>query len=282
MSRQPRIIADGFLFPEGPRWHGDSLWFSDCHAGSVVNIDVDGTLLERFDVPGKPSGLGWLPDGDMLIVSIDEIRLYRRHPDKRLTIHAELSPFHDFFSNDMVVDGRGNAYVGAVGFRMGSEPIRTTVLALVRPDGSTAVAADEMLTPNGTVVTPDGKRLIVAESQRRCLTSFAIAEDGTLHDRSLFAQLDQADIPDGICLDAEGCIWVASPFTSSVLRVDQTAGVVDRITLERRPYACALGGPGRGTLFICCAPDHDHEVTKHAKQGAIAALETDVPGAGYP
>lgn len=279
----PQIIADNFLFPECPRWRDGTFWFSDCHDGKVIQLSADGELLDSFSVPGKPSGLGWLPDGQMLIVSIGELCVYRRDSGGELHRHGDLSAFHRFHSNDMVVDRNGNAYVGEVGFRMGIDEPRETAVVLVRPDGSVDAAAQSLFTPNGSVISEDGKTFIVAESAANRLTAFTIASDGKLIDRRLFAEFEKADIPDGICLDAEGCVWIASPFTNSVARVSERDGIVDRITVpDNRVYACMLGGADRRDLYICCAPTHDTRKTAALRGGAIALARVAVPGSGFP
>ena len=158
-------LLEGLAFPECPRWHEGSLWFSDCHDGKVVRMEPGGGVLETFKVPGGPSGIGWLPDGDMLIVSIGDLCVYRRRPNGELRRHANLSAHHRFHTNDMVVGRDGNAYVGEVGFRWDQEEPRSTCLLLVRPDGSVEVAADDVMTPNGSVITDDGRTLILAESR---------------------------------------------------------------------------------------------------------------------
>ena len=249
----------------------------------VIRIEPGGRALDQFEVPGGPAGLGWLPGGDMLIVSMGELCIYRRGPDGALSRHADLSGHHRFHANDMVVDGVGNAYVGEVGFRGGEEDPRTTVVLLVRPDGTVQVAAEDMLTPNGSVVTPDGRTLVVAESLRKTLIAFTIGADGTLTDRRLFAQLGADQVPDGICLDAEGCIWVTSPRASAVMRVSPTGKVMEELPTEaRRPYACMLGGADGRDLFICLAGSHDPEETRRARNGVIGVVRVATPGAGYP
>ena len=276
-------VLDGLVFPECPRWRDGSLWFADCHDGRVINMAPDGRVLDSFEVSGGPSGIGWLAGGDMLIVSIGDLCVYRRGSDGIISRHADLSAHHRFHTNDMVVDDVGNGYVGEVGFRVGEEEPRSTCLLLVRPDCSVEVAAEDLMTPNGSVITADGQTLIVAESRRMRLTAFTIAADGTLTDRRLFAQLGPSQVPDGICLDEEGCIWVASPRACSVLRVSPAAGVIEEIPIEgAKPYACMLGGTDRRDLFICLASDHDPEHTRVARSGAIAVARVAVAGCGYP
>ncbi len=188
-----------------------------------------GETRETFDVPGGPSGRGWIPGGAMLIVSIGALCVYRRGVGGALTRHADLSGHHRFHTNDMVVDSAGNAYVGEVGFRGDTEEPRFTSLLLVRPDGSVRVAADDLMTPNGTVITADGRTLIVAESRLKRLTAFTIAGDGALTGRRVFAQLGPDSVPDGICLDESGSIWFASPREHAVLRVNPSGIVTDKL-----------------------------------------------------
>ena len=282
MDYRARTIATGFAFPEGPRWHGGLLWFSDQHNRKVHALEPGGAVVEAFDVSGQPSGLGWLPNGDMLVVSMLERVLYRRHAGA-LKRHADLASAHPFQSNDMVVDRAGRAYVGNIGFDFehGAEPVSTNI-ALVEPDGSVSVAASDLMCPNGTVITPDGKTLIVGESMGRRLTAFDVGQDGKLSNRRIFADLGE-HVPDGICLDQEGCIWVASPYASAVVRVSPGGQIVGRVPIENgNPYACILGGESGEILFICCAPHHDPKETLAAMGGRIDVAGAPAPRAGWP
>jgi sugar lactone lactonase YvrE len=283
-SADLRVIRDGLVFPECPRWRDGVLWFSDCHDGKVIALNPDGRVLESFEVPGGPAGLGWLPDGRLLAVSMADICIYRREADGRMARHADLSGLHRFHTNDMTVDAAGNAYVGEVGFRIGKEETRTTCIALARPDGTVEAAAEGVITPNGAAISPDGKTFIVAESWVRRVTAFDVASDGKLTKGRLFCQLGENDIPDGLCLDAEGCVWAAAPFSSSVIRISPTQGVVERLATDAagRPYACVFGGADRRDLYICCAPDHDPKAVRAARAGKIAVARLDVAGAGVP
>jgi sugar lactone lactonase YvrE len=276
-------VLDGLVFPEGPRWHDDRLWFSDMHDHRVVRFDpATGSAETVVEVEQQPSGLGWLPDGRLLVVAMRDRRLLRLDADG-LHEHADLSGIATFHCNDMVVDGQGRAYVGNFGFNFeeGEAPT-TAAMALVRPDGTVELAADELAFPNGTVITPDGVTLIVAESTAARLTAFTIATDGSLYDRRVFAQLDGV-FPDGICLDAEGAVWVASPFGHVVVRVREGGEVTDRIDVgELNAYACMLGGPSRTTLFICIGPTHDSEEGRKLRGARIDAVDVNVPGAGWP
>jgi sugar lactone lactonase YvrE len=275
-------LMRGLMYPECPRWHGDSLWFSDQHAGVVHRIDATGRSLLTLTVPGQPSGLGWLPNGSLLIVSMLEHRVYRWN-GRELIVHADLASVHPFHSNDMVVSVDGDCYVGNIGFDFyaGAAP-QTTVIARVDMNGRVQVAADDLLCPNGTVISADGSRLIVAESLAHRLTEFRRLADGTLRERREFAVLGD-HVPDGICLDAEGCVWAASPFSQSVIRVRDGGEIIDRVRIaDGNPYACVLGGPERKDLYICVATDHMPEVTRARRGGRIDVARVAVPGAGLP
>lgn len=276
-----RVLLDGLRFPEGPRWHEDRLWFSDMHSGSVIAVSMDGHAETIVDVDAEPSGLGWLPDGRLLVVSMKDRRLLRLDTDG-LTEVADLSSHASFHCNDMVVDSYGRAYVGNFGFDLhGGDAPKTANLVLVHPDGRTEVAADEMSFPNGAVITPDGRTLIVGETFGGRLTAFDVSDDGRLHGRRVWAQLE-GSVPDGICLDEEGAIWLASPIDhGGVLRVREGGEVTDRIAVEHEAFACMLGGSERRTLFICTAPDSHPEKTE-ARGGRIETVSVDVPGAGLP
>jgi sugar lactone lactonase YvrE len=275
------VLLDGLAFTEGPRWHEDRLWFSDIHAQRVMAVDLEGRAETICEVPGLPSGLGWLPDGRLLIVSATERRLLRLEPTGPV-LHADLGGLASFHCNDMVVDGAGRAYVGNFGFDLwsGASP-RPAEIILVEPDGAARVVAEELAFPNGTVITPDGLTLIVGESFGACLTAFDVLADGALAKRRVWARLERA-VPDGICLDAETAIWVASPISGEVLRVREGGEVVERIPVERQAFACMLGGPERRTLFICTAGSSDPEECRANRDSRIEVVDVDVPGVGWP
>jgi sugar lactone lactonase YvrE len=276
-----RVLLDGLRFPEDPRWRDGRLWFSDMHDGRVLALSPDGGLETVAVLDDEPSGLGWLPDGRLLVVSLNARKLLRREADGRLVEHADLSAVLPFKANDMVVDARGRAYVGNFGFDLNAgEPAVATTMALAHPDGRVELAAQDLSFPNGTVITPDGRTLVVGETFAARLTAFDVADDGTLSGRRVWAQLEKA-VPDGICLDAEGAIWVASPVSKGVLRVREGGAVVDRVDVETNAYACMLGGPDRRTLFVCTAETHDPAKTG-ARRGRIEAVPVAVPGAGLP
>jgi sugar lactone lactonase YvrE len=275
-----RTLLEGLRFPEGPRWHDGAFYFSDMHAGQVLRISADGKAETVAEVPNDPSGIGWLPDGRMLVVSMKDRRLLRQEPDGLVEV-ADLSSVATWHCNDMVVDAAGRAYVGNFGFDLhaGGAP-RKAAMALVHPDGRIETAAEDLSFPNGTVITPDGKTLIVGESFGGCLTAFDIDADGRLSNRRLWAQLEGA-VPDGICLDADGGIWVASPVSASLLRVLEGGEVTDRIAVETQAFACMLGGEDGRTLHICTAGDSDPAKTG-VRDGKIEVVEVDVPRAGLP
>lgn len=285
MARTGRTVIEGLGFSEGPRWHDGRLWFSDVGAAAVFALDpVDGEAEEVHQVPTRPSGLGWLPDGRLLVVSMTDRRLLRSDPDGTTLIeHADLSDLASSDCNDMVVDGRGNAYVGNTGFSLTAQPIepRPAEVVLVRPDGSAEVVDDQVMFPNGSVVTPDGDTLVVAETFGGCLTAFTIGANGGLSDRRTWAEIPGA-APDGICLDAEGAIWVADATSASCLRVAEGGAVLDQVDVgPQQAFACALGGTDRATLFVCAADGFDGNAIQR-RTGRIVAFDVDVPGAGWP
>jgi sugar lactone lactonase YvrE len=282
-ARTTTIVADGFAFPEGPRWHDDRLWFSDQHDRRVVAIDTDGKSETIVEVPQQPSGLGWLTDGRMLVVSMIDRRVLRLEPDGTLALHADLATLARSQCNDMVVDATGRAYVGTFGFDIytGETPRNTCVIA-VEPDGTARVAADDISFPNGSVITPDGRTLLVGESMGGRVTAFDIDADGNLSNRREWAKLHGATV-DGMCLDAERAVWTACPATGRCLRIREGGDVVDEVKgTHAGAYACMLGGPDRRTLYLCTAPSHVPDESRAAHQGRIEAVVVDVPGAGLP
>jgi sugar lactone lactonase YvrE len=276
------IVLEDLLFPEGPRWREGRLFFSDQHDHRVVAMDPDGKAETIVEVAEQPSGLGWLPDGRMLVVSMLDRRVLRLEGG-RLVEHADLSALATGACNDMVVDAAGRAYVGHFGFDMyGGEGPQDASLILVQPDGSVSVAAEGMAFPNGTVITPDGATLIVGESWGVRLTAFTIGEAGGLSGRREFAKLEGA-APDGICLDAEGAVWVACPFTGRCLRVKDGGEILAEVkTSYDSAFACMLGGDDRRTLYICTAPDHVPSEVRKQRGGRIEQVRVEVPGAGLP
>lgn len=279
--RTLKTLIDGLAFPEGPRWRDGKLIFSDMHGHQVLAVDMAGKSSVVCEVPAQPSGLGWLPDGRMLVVSMTDRKLLRLDPEGLKTVAdiAKLAPFH---CNDMVVDSKGRAYIGNFGFDLhANEKPRGTTLVMVTPDGSARIVAEDMMFPNGAVITPDGKTLIVGESFGRVLTAFDISADGSLSGRRVWANLGD-NVPDGIGLDAEGAIWVACPTKSEVIRVKQGGEVSERFKVQTDAFACILGGPDGRTLFVATANDSDPEKCRAQRSGRIEITQVEVPHAGLP
>ena len=295
VRRDVEQVADGFSFIEAPRWHDGRLYFSDFHTHRVHVLERDGTVGTVCEVPGRPSGLGFDPDGRLLVVSMTDRRLLRLDGG---TLHelADLSDHAPFHLNDMVVDAAGRAYVGNFGSDHHREGIRPTRLLRVDPDGRIAVAAEGLVFPNGTVIAPDGRTLVVAESFAFRLTAFDVAPDGTLSGRREWARFadatatemaevfaSEATLADGICLDAEGAIWVAHARGSGALRVREGGEVVDVVdTGDLSVFAVALGGDDRRTLYMCAGPPHGEVDPSATRLGRLLACRVDVPGAGIP
>ena len=265
-----RTLLGGRAFLEGPRWHDGALYVSDMHAHEVLRVATDGAVdvLERLDA--APSGLGWLPDGSMLIVSMDDRRILRRGDDGSLTQHADLSELASHAINDMVVDGAGHAFVSQFGCDLfGGEVPKPAPLLRVDPDGSAHEVTDGLRFANGMVVTADGRTLVVAESAGRCLTAFSLAPDGALSDRRPWADLPETDYPDGICIDAEDAIWVSCPASDRFVRVRAGGEVTDIVeTRGRHAIACALGGDDGRTLFCCTSTTVGEPDKSRATRGA--------------
>jgi len=276
-----RTIAEGYSFTEGPRWHEGRLYFSDFYTHRVLAVDGEGRVEVIATVPGQPSGLGWLPDGRMLVVSMLDRKLLRQEGDGRLVEHADLSKIATYHCNDMVVDAQGRAYVGNFGsdIESGNKLVKAN-LAFVDTDGSVSVAAEDLAFPNGAVITPNGKTLIIGETFGRCLTAFDIADDGGLSNRRIWANL-HPHIPDGICLDAEGAIWLADPANNCVVRVAEGGDVLQKIEMGNGTFACMLGGEDRKTLFVCTAAGSGSKAEERLT-AKIEACEVSVPGVGCP
>ncbi len=276
---QTRTLLDDLGFPEGPRWHDGRLWFSDFHDQRIRTLTPDGVLETALELDDAPSGLGWTPGGDLLVVSMERRALLRRTADG-VHEHADLRGLTRFRANDLVVDARGGAYVSSFGFDLmaGAAP-EPTVLVRVEPYGRVGVAAEDVLFPNGMALTDDGRLLVVAETYGARLTAFDVAPDGALSGRRVFAQLPGI-APDGICLDAEGQVWVATARTPEVLRGRESGEVTERVRIGSGSlsYACMLGGAGGRTLFVCTAPTY----LPGPRQGRIEVVEVEVGRAGRP
>ena len=277
-----RPLLDGLVFPEGPRWRDGRLWFSDMHAQEVVAVTPGGEREVVARVPGNPSGLGWLPDGRLLIVSMEDRRLLRQEADGSLVEHADLSALATGRCNDMIVDAAGRAYVGHFGFDLHERArFAEASLIAVAPDGQASVAAAPLRFPNGTVITPDGGTLVVGETFGGRLTAFDVGDDGALSNRRVWAELGVP--PDGICLDAEGCIWVAVPRPGGFLRVAEGGEVRARVDLEGwGGYACMLGSEDGRTLFLLEARTADPAEMSGRGNGRIRTMQVDAPRSGLP
>ncbi|QQS11035.1 MAG: SMP-30/gluconolactonase/LRE family protein [Rhodospirillales bacterium] len=282
MAAKLETVMDGLTFAEGPRWHDGRLWFSDFYSHRVIAVEAGGKSETIVEVPQRPSGLGWTPAGDLLIVSMLD-RALLRFAGGRLSPYADLSALATGPCNDMVVDAKGRCYVGNFGFdRHKGEAQRTTCLARVDPDGTVSRAADDLMFPNGTVITPDGRTMVVAETFGSKLTAFDVAADGTLSNRRLFADLPGI-FPDGICLDAEGGVWVTDARGPDTVRVFDGGRIAERIPAGegRHAFACMLGGADRRTLYLCTNVASGPAVAEK-RAGRIDAVRVDVPGAGLP
>jgi sugar lactone lactonase YvrE len=272
------VLADGLVFAEGPRWRDGRLWFSDMHGEAVYTTTPAGETVRQLALPGKkPSGLGFLPDGSTLVVSMTDRMLLRLDRDGTWSTYARLDGLVDDEVNDMVVAPDGTAYVGSY-----STAPDAGVLIRVAPDGSASIAATGLDFPNGTVLTPDGATLIVAESKARRFTAFDRDGSGRLSGRRVVATTPDA-APDGIALDAEGGIWAGFPLAHEFRRVLPGGEVTDRIGMEdKMAIACALGGPDRCTLFLLSAAGWDATSLAGARTSTVEAVRVSVPGAGTP
>jgi sugar lactone lactonase YvrE len=292
------VLASGYTYLEGLRWHDGRLWASDFYTGQVIAVDLQGRVEVICRVLQQPSGLGWLPDGRLLISSMKDRKLLRREPDGTLTQHADLSALTGGPINDLVVDDQGRAYVGNFGFDlMAGEPVATTTLVRVDTDGVAQVVADGLCFPNGSFITPDGKTLIVNETFGNRISEFDILANGALgprRDWANFGALPESDDlsvligasaigPDGGALDAEGALWVADAIGKRIVRLARGGKILEQIdTGELGIFAAALGGPDGKTLFMAAAPDFIEANRRAKPEGRILVTEVDVPHAGRP
>ena len=295
-DRKLATLVGGGAFFESPRWHKGRLWVSDYWRHKVLAISPDGTTESVAQVPGSPSGLGWLPDGTLLVVSMLDSKLLRVE-NGATVLHADLSAHSGPQSNDMVVDAAGRAYVGTIDFESFAD-MPTTNLVRVDPDRSVSVAADGLLFPNGSVITPDGSTLIIAESWAQRLTAFDLEPDGSLANRREWAGFAPPQAagtpgqpaqwscaPDGIALDAEGAIWVADAANKRAIRVRQGGQILEEIGAGGLDViACALGGDDGHTLFLCTTPDFrlPPEEAARTRPARILTCRVEVPHAGRP
>ncbi len=285
------VLTQGLYFGEGPRWHEGRLWFSDFYAHAVKSVGADGVQRTELEIDDQPSGLGWLPDGRLLLVSMAEMKLLRQDDDG-LKVHADLSEYSAHLCNDMVVDTLGRAWVGNFGFdldalikekgvedALASHP--ATNLVRVDPDGSVHLASPDMHFPNGTVITPDGKTLIVAETLSMCLTAFDIEADGSLFNRRVWAEVGMR-APDGICLDEAGNVWVANALAAECVLLAQGGEILQSVETSQPCFACMLGGEDGRTLHMVTAQSSDKGIASAEAMGKIEIARVDVAGAGCP
>ena len=289
MAEEPTVaelLLSGIAFGESPRWHDGRLWFADWGAQEIVAVDLDGKseVMVRVDFPSFPLSFDWLPDGRLLLVAARDGRLLRREPDGSLVTHAELSRLagHGHPWNEIVVDGRGNAYINNIGFDFPGGEFAPGMLALLARDGPARQVADGIAFPNGMAVTADNSTLIVAESYASKLTAFDIGPDGSLANRRTWAELP-GDHPDGICLDADGAAWYADVGNKHCVRVREGGEVLQTVTLDRGCFACMLGGDDGRTLFIVAQEWGGAEQAPGGERtGQVVIAQAPAAGAGRP
>jgi len=282
-------FVSGLFFGECPRWHDGRLWYSDFFDHAVCSVAPDGERRVEVAFDGEPAGLGWLPDGRLLVNSRLDRAVVRREADGTLVRHGDLTPWATWHGNDMVVAANGQAYAGNFGFDLdglydGSvEASAITPASLVRvdPDGTSCEAAADLAFPNGTVISEDGATLVVAESMGGRLTAFDRAADGALTNRREWAA-PPGLAPDGICLCADGSIWVSNALAPECVRVAEGGEVLERVVTSQNCYACMLGDDDRRTLYLITAPDSHAAKARAARHGAIEKARTTLPGAGLP
>ncbi|MBK5223055.1 MAG: SMP-30/gluconolactonase/LRE family protein [Acidimicrobiia bacterium] len=283
-ERALHTLFEGGSFFEGPRWHDGAWWVSDFYAGLVRTISPEGDVDEVLHLSTQPSGLGWLPDGSLLVVSMTDRTLRRWTPEGGLVVHADLSSHAGGHLNDMVADAQGRAYVGNFGFDlMGGGDATPADLVRVDPDGSVTVVASDLMFPNGAVITPDGSTLIVGETMGLRYTAFDIDADGGLSGRRTWAELDGI-APDGCALDADGQIWAADAVGNRCVRIAEGGQVTDEVAAPDGLgiFACMLGGSAGTTLLMCAAPDYFEHNRRDTTEAVLLTVEVDVARAGLP
>ncbi|MGA2321030.1 MAG: SMP-30/gluconolactonase/LRE family protein [Solirubrobacteraceae bacterium] len=298
-ARELSTLLEGGAFFEGPRWHDGRWWVSDFYRGLVMTVAPDGSTAEVMSVEQQPSGLGWMPDGSLLAVSMKDQRLLRRSPAGEVTVHADLAAHCGGHLNDMVVDSQGRAFVGEFGFDlMAFADPAPAKLMRVDPDGSVSVLADDLLFPNGLVITPTGDTLIVGETAGARYTAFKLAADGSVSDRRVWAQVAETPelgpleqtlsklrfAPDGCTLDGDGCIWAADALGARCARVAPGGEIVDEIPAPEGLgiFACMLGGEDGRTLLLCAAPDFLEANRAQAREAVLLSTVVETPHAGLP
>jgi sugar lactone lactonase YvrE len=290
---EPTLFVDGLVFPEGFRWYGGRLWLSDIHAHRVLSFTEDGAAASEMQLDDAPSGIGFLADGTPYVAMMRTCQLLRLGPDGP-TVHADLAQAPGDMLNDVVFDPTGRCWVDlrADPFHYDESHKRTEWVATVGPEGDWAVATDTVIAPNGMALSPDGRTLVLAETRAHRLTAFTVGDTGVLEDQRLFAQLSDDMYPDGICMDAQGAIWVAAGFNGAVLRVHEGGAVSERISFDDRwAVTCVLGGEDRRTLYVAvtaCTMElwatlvRAEDDAKSTAKGTVYSTRVAVPGAGAP
>jgi sugar lactone lactonase YvrE len=276
------VLIDGLGFGEAPRWHEGKLWLSDIALGRVLSIGLDGAVEEICTVEGAPSGLGWLPDGRMLVVSMHDRTVLRLEADGRLEVHTDASDLVSADLNDMVVDPDGRAYVSNFGYDAATEERATTGIVLVQPDGVAEMLDLGLWRPNGMGISADGSTFVVAETRIHRVRAFDIAAGGRLEGGREIADLGSGSWADGLCVDEADGIWVADPMGSRCVRVEEGKGITHDIETDVPCVACILGGDDRRTLFLVEAPVRPMSEGAADPRGRVEYLRVDVPGAGRP
>ena len=282
MTRELTLFHTGVDFGEGPRWHDGLLWFSDFYRHGVFTLDADGNETRVVTVETQPSGLGWLPDGTLLISSMLDMKVLALGDDGQLRDYADLSAIAEYKGNDMVVAADGTAYVGNFGFGLDEgAAFEFAALAGVRPDGTVFVAAEDLMFPNGSVITPDGSTLIVGESFGGQYTAWDIEADGSLSNRRIWAKID-GHVPDGCCLDADGAIWMGDVTNNRFCRVHEGGEISEMIEVDGAAVACILGGEDGKTLFMLVSPGTAPEDLAGQGKSVIMSTRVDAGAAGLP
>jgi sugar lactone lactonase YvrE len=285
--QQPRVLLDGLAMPESPRWHDGRLWFSNWGTGQIIAVDLDGnSSVVGTGADGLGWATNWLPDGRMLITGPELIRV---EPDGSRVPHADLGHISRYPWSEITVDGRGNVYVNTINFDFAEfNEVLTTgrapgKIALITADGEVREVASQIAFPNGMVVTPDNRTLVISESFASRLTAFDIADDGSLSNRRVWAD---GVGPDGICLDVEGCIWASSgAMANDCVRIREDGEVLERIELDRPCFATMLGDPDRRLLFMLTADWHGNAAVEDvikARTGQVLVVEAPAAGVGWP
>lgn len=292
MTTNTTVLAEGLFFGEDPRWHGERLWLSDFFGQVIYSVSLKGDLRPEMRLDDWPSGIGWMPDGSMLLVSMQKKKVLRRSTQGNVTTHADLGGIAGGPCNDMVVDRNGSAYVGNFGFDIYGEMLTRGIesiiaehpkatMARINADGSVVVAAKDLDFPNGSVITPDGKALIVAETLAARISAFDIEPDGSLSNRRVWAAVP-GRAPDGIALDAEGNVWLANAFAPECVRVAPGGGILEIINTGDLCFSCMLGGDDGRTLFMTTAPSAMRDEAQRAPLGKLLMTRVQAPHAGLP